>query len=83
DDPDDPDREDATHGCKYYSGWNSSAMVKTFLAEDWKGSLEPGKAADVTVLDGTLTALDPHDLPDTPVAMTVFDGRVVHAAEGV
>ncbi|QKG21440.1 amidohydrolase [Actinomadura verrucosospora] len=53
------------------------------FAEDWKGTLEPGKAADVTVLDGTLTAIDPHDLPDTPVAMTVFDGRVVHAAEGV
>ncbi|MEU9868292.1 serine/threonine-protein kinase [Actinomadura sp. NPDC048021] len=37
DDPDDPDREDATHGCKYYSGWNSSAMVKTFLGVDPRG----------------------------------------------
>ena len=62
--------------------YTSNAAWQDF-AEDWKGSLEPGKAADVTVLDGTLTALDPHDLPDTPVAMTVFDGRVVHAAEGV
>jgi predicted amidohydrolase YtcJ len=47
------------------------------FAEGWKGSLEPGKAADIAVLDGTLTALDPHDLPDTPVAMTIFDGKVV------
>ncbi|MFC4049131.1 amidohydrolase [Actinomadura syzygii] len=53
------------------------------FAEDWKGSLEPGKAADVTVLDGCLTGLDPHDLPDVPVAMTVFDGRVVHSTEGM
>ncbi|TYB41188.1 amidohydrolase [Actinomadura chibensis] len=53
------------------------------FAEDWKGSLEPGKAADVTVLDGRLTGLDPHDLPDVPVAMTVFDGRVVHSTEGM
>ncbi|QXJ20997.1 amidohydrolase [Actinomadura graeca] len=53
------------------------------FAEDWKGTLESGKAADVTVLDGTLTSLDPHDLPDVPVAMTVFDGRVVHSTEGV
>ncbi|MGI5420588.1 amidohydrolase [Actinomadura luteofluorescens] len=62
--------------------YTSNAAWQDF-AEDWKGSLEPGKAADVTVLDGTLTALDPHDLPDTPVAMTVFDGRVVHSTEGV
>ncbi|MEV5705025.1 amidohydrolase [Actinoallomurus sp. NPDC052274] len=50
------------------------------FAEDWKGSLEPGKAADVTVLDGTLTATDPHDLPDTPIAMTIFNGDIVHRA---
>ena len=48
------------------------------FAEDWKGSLEPGKAADVTVLDTTLTTADPHDLPDTPVAMTIFGGDIVH-----
>lgn len=53
------------------------------FAEDWKGTLAPGMAADVTVLDGTLTALDPHDLPDVPVALTVFDGRVVHSTEGI
>lgn len=53
------------------------------FAESWKGSLEPGKAADITVLDGTLTALDPHDLPDTPVALTVFDGRIVHRTPGL
>ncbi|WP_243719418.1 amidohydrolase [Actinomadura sp. KC06] len=53
------------------------------FAEDWKGTLEPGRAADVTVLDGTITSLDPHDLPDVPVAMTVFDGGVVHSTEGL
>ncbi|MEV0661354.1 serine/threonine-protein kinase [Actinomadura luteofluorescens] len=37
DDPDDPDRTDPTHGCKHYSGWNSSAMVKTFLGVDPRG----------------------------------------------
>ncbi|MFC6930361.1 amidohydrolase [Actinomadura yumaensis] len=26
------------------------------FAEDWKGSLEPGKVADITVLDGTITS---------------------------
>jgi predicted amidohydrolase YtcJ len=48
------------------------------FADDWKGSLEPGKAADLCVLDGDLLAADPHDIPDMPVVMTVMDGRVVH-----
>ncbi|MET9773179.1 amidohydrolase [Streptomyces sp. NPDC006367] len=48
------------------------------FADDWKGSLEPGKAADLCVLDGDLLAADPHDIPGMPVVMTVMDGRVVH-----
>ncbi|GAA4233254.1 amidohydrolase [Actinomadura meridiana] len=62
--------------------YTSNAAWQDF-AEDWKGTLEPGRAADVAVLDGTITSLDPHDLPDVPVAMTVFDGRVVHSTEGL
>ncbi|MFI6587980.1 amidohydrolase [Embleya sp. NPDC050493] len=47
-------------------------------AECWKGSLEPGKAADLCVL-----AADPFDtevtaLPDIPITHTVVDGRVVY-----
>ncbi|GAA1568067.1 amidohydrolase [Actinomadura kijaniata] len=63
---------DAVRAYTVHAAWQD-------FAEEWKGSLEPGKAADVTVLDGTLTELDPHDLPDVPVALTVFDGRVVHS----
>lgn len=48
------------------------------FAEDWKGSLEPGKVADLCVLGGSLLAADPHDIPDIPVDMTVLDGEVVH-----
>lgn len=47
------------------------------FAEDWKGSLEVGKVADLCVLDGDLEAADPHDIPDIPVALTIFDGQVV------
>ncbi|MFI2412674.1 amidohydrolase [Streptomyces sp. NPDC018947] len=50
------------------------------FADDWKGSLEPGKVADLCVLDGDLLAADPHDIPDMPVVLTVMDGRVVHDA---
>ncbi|WP_372478754.1 amidohydrolase family protein [Streptomyces albireticuli] len=48
------------------------------FADDWKGSLEPGKVADLRVLDGDLLAADPHDIPEMPVVLTVMDGRVVH-----
>ncbi|MCX5229986.1 amidohydrolase [Streptomyces sp. NBC_00233] len=48
------------------------------FADDWKGSLEPGKVADLCVLDGDLLTADPHDIPEMPVLLTVMDGRVVH-----
>ncbi|MEU3401605.1 amidohydrolase [Streptomyces filamentosus] len=50
------------------------------FAEDWKGSLEPGKAADLCVLGGDLLGADPHAIPEMPVLLTVMDGRVVHDA---
>ncbi|KND28696.1 amidohydrolase [Streptomyces acidiscabies] len=48
------------------------------FAEDWKGTVEAGKVADLCVLDRPLLGLDPHDIPDVQVDLTVFDGRVVH-----
>ncbi|MFG3119014.1 amidohydrolase [Streptomyces sp. NPDC048197] len=50
------------------------------FADDWKGSLEPGKVADLCVLDGDLLTTDPHDIPEMPVVLTVMDGQVVHDA---
>jgi predicted amidohydrolase YtcJ len=48
------------------------------FAEDWKGSIEPGKVADLCVTDGDLLHADPHDIPDMPIAMTVLGGDVVY-----
>ncbi|MEU3606868.1 amidohydrolase [Streptomyces sp. NPDC035033] len=48
------------------------------FAEDWKGSLEPGKVADLCVVDGDLLGADPRAIPEMPVVLTVMDGRVVH-----
>ncbi|WP_137992521.1 amidohydrolase [Streptomyces vilmorinianum] len=48
------------------------------FAEDWKGSLEVGKVADLCALAGDLLTADAHDVPDMPVVLTVLGGRIVH-----
>ncbi|MDT7843298.1 amidohydrolase [Streptomyces justiciae] len=50
------------------------------FAEQWKGSLEVGKVADLCVLAGDLLTVDPHAIPDMPVMLTVLGGEVVHDA---
>lgn len=48
------------------------------FAEEWKGSIEPGKVADLCVLDRPLLDLNPHEITAAEVDLTVFDGRIVH-----
>ncbi|WP_158581557.1 amidohydrolase [Actinomadura spongiicola] len=47
-------------------------------AEHWKGTLEPGKVADICVVDGDLLDVAPRDLPDLRVTTTLVGGRVVY-----
>jgi len=42
------------------------------------GSLSPGKRADLAVLDRDIFTIDPAEIADTQVEMTLFDGRVVY-----
>ena len=46
--------------------------------EGWKGSITPGKVADVTVLDRDPTAVDPAGIADIRVVATVVGGVFVH-----
>ena len=41
------------------------------------GSLAPGKFADLIVLDRDIFVIDPMEIADTHVAMTIFDGKIV------
>lgn len=47
-------------------------------AESWKGSLEPGKVADLCVLGAGLLDTHPADLPSVPVVMTMVGGKIVY-----
>ena len=50
----------------------------TMKLEDKQGSIEVGKRADLVVLNENLFALDPHEISDAYVTMTIFDGRTVY-----
>jgi predicted amidohydrolase YtcJ len=52
-------------------------------AEEWKGTIEPGKVADLCILDGRLPDDDIDALRELAIAGTIFDGRFVHRAPGL
>jgi predicted amidohydrolase YtcJ len=49
--------------------------------EDVRGSIKPGKLADLTVSDLNLIEIDPTDILDMEIVMTVVDGRIVYERE--
>jgi predicted amidohydrolase YtcJ len=46
-----------------------------------KGTLSPGKLADLAVLSQNIFAIDPMDILGTEVVATLFDGEFVHLAD--
>jgi len=50
------------------------------FAEDEKGTIEPGKVADLCVLGGDPFTADPAEIPEMPILATVLDGEPVHVA---
>jgi hypothetical protein len=45
--------------------------------EKIKGSIEPGKLADLVVLSDDIFSIDPVKIADTKVVMTIYDGRII------
>jgi predicted amidohydrolase YtcJ len=45
--------------------------------EDMKGSITAGKVADLCVLDKNILEVDPSEILQTKVVMTIFDGEIV------
>ncbi len=46
--------------------------------EDRLGSITPGKKADIIVIDRNIYTIDPGEIPEAQVVMTVFNGEVVY-----
>ncbi|MBP7705968.1 MAG: amidohydrolase [Candidatus Aminicenantes bacterium] len=51
------------------------------FAEADKGTIEPGKLADLVVLDRDIFTVPPEEIGNARVRLTVFDGRVVYGKD--
>ena len=51
------------------------------FAEKVKGTITPGKLADIVILDRDIYAVDPADIDKASVVLTIMDGRVVFEAK--
>ena len=58
-------------------GYTVNAAYASF-EEDIKGSLEPGKLADLIIIDRDLTAIPPEQIREAKVILTVVGGKVVY-----
>src|SRR5437868_2915647 len=48
--------------------------------ENEKGTITPGKLADLVILSRDIFTIDPNEIEKVKVAMTIMDGRVVYVA---
>lgn len=76
------------NGMRFYPDQRMSRMeaLKSYtinsayaaFEEDLKGSLTPGKVADITVLSGDILTMPEEDIPATRVEMTIVGGEIVY-----
>jgi predicted amidohydrolase YtcJ len=52
--------------------------ARALRMEDRLGSIEPGKLADLVLVDGDLRATSPESLGRMPIRMTIVDGNILH-----
>ena len=57
---------------------NTLGAAYQLRMDDKIGSIEPGKFADLIVLDKNIFDLDPHDIAATKIELTMMNGRITH-----
>ena len=58
--------------------WLATAANTWFIEEDDLGSIEPGKRADLAVIDRDFFTVPDAEIARTRSVLTVVGGRVVH-----
>ena len=51
------------------------------FAENYKGTLTPGKLADIAVLSQDIFTIPAQQLPSTHSLLTIIDGKIVYVDE--
>jgi len=67
----------ATEALKMWTIWAAKAMGEA----DLKGSIEPGKYADMTVLSGDILTMPKEDIKDLKAVKTIVGGNIVYDAK--
>ena len=55
--------------------WNGAYLAKE---EHLKGSIEPGKLADMIVIDRDILSIPKEEIKDVKVLTTIVDGRITY-----
>lgn len=70
----------AKQGATVHEALVAYTMAPAYVGgeEEWRGSLTPGKLADIVVLSEDLYTIKPDDIPDVAVTATIVGGRLVY-----
>ena len=68
-------REEAIRAYTIQGAWQDGM-------EQVKGSIERGKLADFCILGEDLLTVEPHEIKDIPVVMTLVGGKIVYDTSG-